>query len=232
MTDFIMTAHASSNGVPSKRPRRRRPTVFTDLQLRILETVFNDNQYPDITTREQLASSLQLKEDRIMVWFQNRRARIRRASLVSCSAHQPVIKKDVNNYPRLRPSNEVNLSFVSSKRKTPCDVDEVNQTTPPSKKLGVVSSKFSVDFLAESSRSTSESTTVSSDPHLQCHGVTQLHCTTSRDSTKGATSPLMSVDFLSRSSRSPPSSAEYLHRTPSSFYTPMGYHPYVFCINF
>nr|XP_054775345.1 uncharacterized protein LOC129283664 [Lytechinus pictus] len=120
---------------------------------------------------------------------------------VSCSAHQPVIKKDVNN-PRLRPSHEVNLSFVSSKRKTPCDVNEVNQTTPPTKKSGVVSSKFSVDFLAESSRSTSELTTVSSDPHLQCHGVTQLHCTTSRHSTKGATSPLMSVNFLSRSSRS------------------------------
>ncbi|XP_063951625.1 diencephalon/mesencephalon homeobox protein 1-like [Lytechinus pictus] len=242
-----MTAHASSNRVSSKRPRRRRPTVFTDLQLRILETVFNDNQYPKITTREQLASSLQLKEDRIMVniiiitdntkktnfvWFQNRRARVRRASLVLCSAHQPVIKKDVYN-PRLQPSNEVDLSAVSRKRKTPCDADEVNQTTPPTKKLGVVSSKFSVDFLAKSSRSTSESTTVSSDPHLQFHGVTQLHCTTSRDSTKGATSPLMSVDFLSRSSRSPsPSSAEYLHRTPSSFYTPMGYHPYVFCINF
>ncbi|XP_041457432.1 homeobox protein ceh-37-like [Lytechinus variegatus] len=232
MTDFIMTAHASSNGVPSKRPRRRRPTVFTDLQLRILETVFNDNQYPDITTREQLASSLQLKEDRIMVWFQNRRARVRRASLVSCSAHQPQVEKDVDN-PRRQPSNEVDLSFVRRKRKTLCDVDEVNQTTPPTKKLGVVSSKFSVDFLAESSRSTSESTTVSSDPHLQCHGVTQLHRTTSRDSTKGATtSPLMSVDFLSRSSRSPPSRAEYLHRTPSSFYTPMSYHPYVFCINF
>nr|XP_054766942.1 dorsal root ganglia homeobox protein-like [Lytechinus pictus] len=234
MTDLIMTAHASSNRVPSKRPRRRRPTVFTDLQLRILETMFNDNQYPDITTRQrqQLASNLQLKEDRIMVWFQNRRARVRRASLVSCSAHQPVIKKDVYN-PRLQPSNEVDLSAVSRKRKTPCDADEVNQTTSPTKKLRVVSSKFSVDFLAESSRSTSESSTVSSDPHLQCHGVTQLHCTTSRDSTKGATSPLMSVDLLPRSSRSPsPSSAEYLHRTPSSFYTPMGYHPYVFCINF
>ncbi|XP_063951627.1 uncharacterized protein LOC129283664 [Lytechinus pictus] len=119
----------------------------------------------------------------------------------------------------------------AGKRKTPCDADEVNQTTPPTKKLGVVSSKFSVDFLAESSRSTSESTTVSLDPHLQCHGVTQLHCTTSRDSTKGATSPLMQQrnrDSLSRSSHSPsPSSAEYLHRTPSSFYTPMGYHPYM-----
>nr|XP_054775344.1 uncharacterized protein LOC129283663 [Lytechinus pictus] len=132
-----MTAHASSNRVSSKRPRRRRPTVFTDLQLRILETVFNDNQYPDITTREQLASSL-VSEPSCTC-----------PSSLSCfmlCSHQPVIKKDVYNT-RLQPSNEVDLSAVSRKRKTPCDADEVNQTTPPTNKLGVVSSKFSVDFL-------------------------------------------------------------------------------------
>ena len=67
MADSTMITQVSSTSVPTKRPRRRRPTVFTEFQLRILEMAFNDNQYPDITTKEQLASSLHLGEDRIMV---------------------------------------------------------------------------------------------------------------------------------------------------------------------
>lgn len=67
MADSIIITQVSSSSIPTKRPRRRRPTIFTELQLQILETAFNDNQYPDIIAREQLASSLHLGEDRIMV---------------------------------------------------------------------------------------------------------------------------------------------------------------------
>nr|XP_054775346.1 uncharacterized protein LOC129283665 [Lytechinus pictus] len=93
------------------------------------------------------------------------------------------------------------LVAVSRKRKTPCDADEVNQTTPPTKKLGVVSSKFSVDFLAKAVDRRQSQRPFHRTHIFNVTGVTQLHCTTSRDSTKGATSPLMSVDF-SLSSRS------------------------------
>nr|BAD72873.1 homeobox protein [Hemicentrotus pulcherrimus] len=236
MADYTMFTQVSSSSIPTKRPRRRRPTVFTELQLQILETAFNDNQYPGITTREQLASSLKLGEDRILVWFQNRRSRLRRASFVPSSVHQPVIKKDDVDHPRIQPSQVIDLSAIGRKRKRSCDTVEVDQTTPPFKKMNIVSSTFSVDFLSRSSRSTSDSTMTSSGRHHLYRDVIQLQQKTPRDPTKGATSPLMSVDFLSRSSRSPSPStsrynAEHLYRTPSSFSTLMGYHPYVFYVN-
>lgn len=232
-----MITQVSSSSIPTKRPRRRRPTVFTELQLQILETAFNDNQYPGITTREQLASCLKLGEDKILVWFQNRRSGLRRALLFQArAAHQPVIKKDDIDHPRIQPSQVIDLAVIGRKRKRSCDTVEVDQTTPPTKKMNIVSSTLSFDFFSRSSRSRSDSTMPSSGRHHVYRDVIQLQHMTPRDWTKGATSPLMSVDFLSRSSRSPSPStsrynAEHLYRTPSSFSTPMGYHPYVFYVN-
>lgn len=58
--------------------RRRHRTVFTDKQLVALDQLFKQTQYPDIATREQLAQALDLDEERIEVWFKNRRAKSRR----------------------------------------------------------------------------------------------------------------------------------------------------------
>ncbi|KAK5913201.1 hypothetical protein CesoFtcFv8_003005 [Champsocephalus esox] len=58
---------------------RRPRTAFTNCQVNVLETVFQVNCYPGIQLREQLAVRLELEEDRIQIWFQNRRAKLRRA---------------------------------------------------------------------------------------------------------------------------------------------------------
>ncbi|NWI88769.1 ANF1 protein, partial [Pitta sordida] len=60
--------------------RGRRPrTAFTRNQIEVLENVFKINSYPGIDIREELAHKLDLDEDRIQIWFQNRRAKLKRS---------------------------------------------------------------------------------------------------------------------------------------------------------
>ncbi|XP_009569452.2 homeobox expressed in ES cells 1 isoform X2 [Cuculus canorus] len=60
--------------------RGRRPrTAFTRNQIEVLENVFKMNSYPGIDVREELAHKLDLDEDRIQIWFQNRRAKLKRS---------------------------------------------------------------------------------------------------------------------------------------------------------
>ncbi|KAJ7388857.1 hypothetical protein OS493_035197 [Desmophyllum pertusum] len=71
---------APENECDRSRQRRRR-TAFTDEQLDRLEDSFENEKFPGIQIREDLARELGIGEARIQVWFQNRRARWRKREI-------------------------------------------------------------------------------------------------------------------------------------------------------
>uniref|UniRef100_A0A1A7XJU5 Homeobox protein engrailed-like n=1 Tax=Iconisemion striatum TaxID=60296 RepID=A0A1A7XJU5_9TELE len=66
----------SQSGREDKRPR----TAFTAEQLQRLKTEFQVNRYITEQRRQTLAQELSLNESQIKIWFQNKRAKIKKAS--------------------------------------------------------------------------------------------------------------------------------------------------------
>ncbi|XP_028327879.1 homeobox protein engrailed-1-B-like [Gouania willdenowi] len=66
---------------PSKDKEDKRPrTAFTAEQLQRLKTEFQSNQYLTEQRRQSLARELGLNESQIKIWFQNKRAKIKKST--------------------------------------------------------------------------------------------------------------------------------------------------------
>ncbi|XP_030631459.1 paired box protein Pax-4 [Chanos chanos] len=65
-------------GIHQGNSQNRNRTTFSPEQCEVLEQEFLKGQYPDLLTREKIATETSLPEDTVKVWFSNRRAKLRR----------------------------------------------------------------------------------------------------------------------------------------------------------
>ncbi|UXI17948.1 distal-less [Sarcoptes scabiei] len=63
-----------------KKDEKRPRTAFTAEQLARLKQEFNDNKYLTEKRRQDLARELKLNESQIKIWFQNKRAKIKKSN--------------------------------------------------------------------------------------------------------------------------------------------------------
>lgn len=77
-------------------PKKKTRTFYSTDQLEELERVFQDDHYPDGDKRKEIAAAIGVTPQRIMVWFQNRRAKWRKTAKATAkkvpSRGQPCIQ--------------------------------------------------------------------------------------------------------------------------------------------
>ena len=71
-----MSSRASSSSLEDKRPR----TAFTSDQLKRLRQEFTANRYLTEERRKNLCSELGLSENQLKIWFQNKRAKLKKSA--------------------------------------------------------------------------------------------------------------------------------------------------------
>lgn len=83
-----------TNSKEDKRPR----TAFTAEQLHRLKTEFQGNRYLTEQRRQSLAQDLGLNESQIKIWFQNKRAKIKKTSANKNSLALQLMEQGLYNH--------------------------------------------------------------------------------------------------------------------------------------
>ena len=88
-----VTTYASC-AADAKRPR----TAFTDIQLHRLQEEFSKNHYLSEDRRRNLAWDLGLAESQVKIWFQNKRAKIKKTTEFKSSLTEELISQGLYNH--------------------------------------------------------------------------------------------------------------------------------------
>lgn len=80
--DAKESSSSTMSSPPSKKQRKAR-TAFTDHQLQTLEKSFERQKYLSVQDRMELAAKLQLTDTQVKTWYQNRRTKWKRQTIVS-----------------------------------------------------------------------------------------------------------------------------------------------------
>jgi homeobox protein engrailed len=102
-------AHGSVHG-DEKRPR----TAFTAGQLERLKREFDDSKYLTEERRQSLARELSLNESQIKIWFQNKRAKMKKASGVRNQLALQLMAQGLYNHSSGSGSSQSSTSSNSS----------------------------------------------------------------------------------------------------------------------
>lgn len=87
------------NKKKERSPDEKRPrTAFTNDQLGRLKREFDDNKYLTEERRQALARELALNESQIKIWFQNKRAKMKKASGVRNSLALQLMAQGLYNH--------------------------------------------------------------------------------------------------------------------------------------
>ncbi|XP_031550613.1 homeobox protein ceh-37-like [Actinia tenebrosa] len=119
-----------SDGVNDCRPkdkRRRCRTVFTQEQLSILEAGFNEQHYPDGKLRHTIATKSGLAEDRVQVWFQNRRAKEKRLLEEKKQSSMPE-RKEESDHETINAIQTIVSSDAIVRDENVCAVEQIKDT--------------------------------------------------------------------------------------------------------
>lgn len=108
--DFLMQPPDSESiaaaAVTARRNKnkRRTRTKFDSDQLDLLEAAFQRTHYPDVNVIDRLAEVLRITTEKVSVWFQNRRARYKRAK--KPKNHESECKTDENPLDLIEAANQ------------------------------------------------------------------------------------------------------------------------------
>jgi len=89
--------HASPTSFPFPKQRRDR-TIFSQDQLTILESVFENTRYPDSATKLAIANKINLPVSRVQVWFKNKRASKSNEMIISDAEISPSLREEDTNH--------------------------------------------------------------------------------------------------------------------------------------